>query len=807
MDQRVDESTQGGESTTPAAGVDAAPGDASGPAQEAFEAGAGRRLVEQLTELVPFGLYLVDLERGETLFSNGGTSRLLGLDPAEARARGDRTGTERLLHGEAPGAGPGPSGAYARWAASVAGLGSAGGEDWGPVDLRLRHADGSWRELQARETVFARGPDGRPRQILGTVEDVTERRAVEGDLRAREERSRRWFDLGLVGMAVTAPDRRFLAVNDRLCELLGFAREELLARRWDELTHPDDLARAVLHQRDTFEGRADLVTFERRLVRRDGRPVHVHTAARAVRGPDGAVDHYLVLYLDLSEHRAAEAALRASEAQWRTLVTSAPDAIMLLDPDLRVTFANRDPRGGAAPVAGLPVGDLVAPDDRERVEAALRRALRDGGTVELDCRVPQRDGELRAHVTRAAAVVDAGEVRGLALLSRDVTEQRRLEARLALAARVEGLGRLAGAVAHDFNNLLTSILGFAGLAQGATRDGPARAHLEQVVAAARRGAALTQQLLSVARRQVVRARRLDLRDLVDEALPRLAPAVGASARLVHDRGEDPCWVEVDPGQLEQCLLDLVTNAREALPAGGTIRVGTARAAGRAGATGLRARPHVVLSVADDGVGIQPTALPHVFEPFFSTKPPGQGVGLGLSACFGVVEQHGGEVALDSSPGGGTTVSLRLPAATGDGPPPTPSRPAARPAPGGARRGLVLLVEDDAQIRAAGERALADAGWTVVVAEDGAAALERFAEVGHEVEVVVSDVLMPALGGVELARRLAQTRPDLPVVFTSGYAAEEALAAETAAPGRSFLPKPYSLGDLVAAVARAAARAR
>jgi two-component system cell cycle sensor histidine kinase/response regulator CckA len=359
---------------------------------------------------------------------------------------------------------------------------------------------------------------------------------------------------------------------------------------------------------------------------------------------------------------------------------------------------------------------------------------------------------------------------------------------------MEGIGRLAGGIAHDFNNLLTVILGFSRLAADTLpAESPAKGWLGEVTEAAQRAATLTGQLLAFARRQIVAPRIIDIGATVRSATSMLGRLVGEDVRLDIPSPPDDLWpVRVDPGQFEQVLVNLVVNARDAMPDGGTatVRVGNASldAAGAARAgPDAREGEFVVLEVRDTGSGIPPEIRARIFEPFFTTKGPGKGTGLGLPTCYGIVRQAGGFLALDSAPGAGTSFRVFLPRAPGE---------VASP-PRSLRR-TVLLAEDAEPVRTFARCCLEADGHAVREAGDGVAALAQI-EAGEPVDILVADLVMPRMGGAELVKRALAARPGLRVLLVSGYTDDPAAREAVASSRLPFLAKPYSAGDLRRAV--------
>ncbi|MBX9583602.1 MAG: response regulator, partial [Gemmataceae bacterium] len=437
--------------------------------------------------------------------------------------------------------------------------------------------------------------------------------------------------------------------------------------------------------------------------------------------------------------------------------------------------------------------DDVAPASAAEVEAlrAIRQALRGSEPVRLELPARRKDGAVVWAEWQVVPVAadGAGAFTHWVAVLRDTTDRRRLEEQLREGQKLEALGRLAGGVAHDFNNLLTVIKGNADLLREGVPDGPPPGELvDDIRGAADRAAGLVRQLLTFGRRQPVKPEVVDLNEVVRETVGMLRRVLGSRVQVAADLVPGAARVRADRTQLIQVVMNLAVNARDAMPNGGTLSVST-----RAGRGKL-----VRLEVADTGTGMPPEVRAKIFEPFFTTKGPGQGTGLGLATVYGIVKQSGGEIAVDSTPGIGTTFRVDFPAcdeAAGS----VVSGP--RSAPGvrvGAGR-AVLLAEDEAPVRRLARSALEAAGYAVAEAPDGAAALDLL-NTGAGADLLVTDLAMPRLGGRELAERVRATRPGVGVVFVSGYVPDPAGLGRV--PGAVFVPKPFTPADLTQAAAEA-----
>jgi PAS domain S-box-containing protein len=447
--------------------------------------------------------------------------------------------------------------------------------------------------------------------------------------------------------------------------------------------------------------------------------------------------------------------------------------------------------------------ERVHPDDRTSVDSAMEKVLKEGGDLDYEFRVLLPDGRVRW-------IANQGEVRrdeqGRAVymtgVSSDVTERRVAEDRLRQAHRMESVGRLAGGVAHETNNQMSIVLGSADfILQRPDVPEAVRADVEFIRKAAERTAAVTAQLLAFSRRQILKPELLDLNAVVTGWEPVLRRIMGEDCVVKLRLSTEPALVRADPGQLEQVLLNLALNARDAMPRGGRITVETFRTeltgayARSRPATAIRPGDYAVLAVSDTGHGMDKETLSHIFEPFFTTKGVGQGTGLGLSTVYGIVKQSDGYVWVYSEPGQGTTFKIYLPLKTG-------AVPATRrdSAPLRSRAGeSILLVEDDAPVRSMMRRALEGAGYGVLEAGGAAEALDILARTSGRISLVLTDVVMPGVSGRELADRIAELIPGTPVLFTSGYTDGEIVRRGLLEPGVAFIQKPLTPAALVRAV--------
>jgi two-component system, cell cycle sensor histidine kinase and response regulator CckA len=481
------------------------------------------------------------------------------------------------------------------------------------------------------------------------------------------------------------------------------------------------------------------------------------------------------------------------------------DAVMVTQTDGRITFWNRAAEqlfGWSAEEAlGRLPRELVVPVEFHGVAAEARATAESGQHWRGEFTLQTRNGvRFPARATVSPVLGDAGELVGMIAIAHDVTDEKRaiddfrhLEEQLLQARKLEAIGRLAGSVAHDFNNTLSVILGYTELLLEEDRwPEVAGQQLQDIHAATEKAMRLTQQLLAFSRHQVLAPKVLNLNDVVTDTERFLRPLIGENIDLRTDLAADLAPVRVDQGQLEQVLMNLVVNARDAMPRGGTLTISTQNIQlGERMVGELPAGVYVRLAVRDTGVGMDTETQARIFEPFFTTKAVGQGTGLGLSTAFGVVKQSGGHIDVISAPGDGSIFNIYLPRAD-QAADPVVTAPRSPQAPSGS--GTILLVEDDAGVRRMTRMILEGSGYVVLEAPSGADALQ-IARQPAPIDLLLSDLVMPNMSGQQLARELIQLHPETKVLFMSGYAQEEISRQGAAESDNAFIAKPFSPASL------------
>jgi PAS domain S-box-containing protein len=639
--------------------------------------------------------------------------------------------------------------------------------------------------------------EGEPPHLIAGIQDITERKQGESALRASEERYR------LVAQASKEVVWDWDLTTDQVTwdqgtgPLLDYQPAELgtSADWWYERLHPEDRERVVGSLDSAIRGGETVWSEEYRFRRADGSFADVQDRARIVHDETSAPVRVISAMADLSEGRR-------SERRLHQVLDALPAGVWIVDRNGRIALDNAASREIWGPVRSLDLEQLGDYNSRSAVsgepvtpgEWAAARALETGeGSPKQELTIDVPGGSRKTVVVSAVPIRDAeGQTVGAVSISEDVTGQR-AEAVAAShrdeqerqADKMDAIGRLAGGIAHDFNNLLTGILTYSELILQELRpNDPLRADIEQIQHAGHRAAGLTRQLLAFSRRQILQPRAVSLNALATELEPMLGRLLGPDVAL--DLLLDPAvaHVMVDPAQMEQVIVNLIMNAREAMPRGGRVSITTSN-------THLGV-PTVALSLKDTGSGMDQATRERIFEPFFTTKHGASGTGLGLATVFGIVEQSGGRIVVESEPGQGSEFTILLPAYTG-----------AEPAVSTAQRDLpqggsetLLLVEDEATVRASVRRLLEWHGYRVIEAGNGSEALRIYEENPGAIDLVLTDLVMPEMGGRELVERLRLSNPALRVVFMSGYTEQTIANNGSMPPGTGFVEKPFTVDTLM-----------
>ena len=837
---------------------------------------------------------------GGLLYHSPSVTRLLGYDEGELRGR-------KILDFIHPDDRAGAGAAVSSLRGAVRGV---------LVEShRFRHRDGSWRHFECTYKNLSDNPA--VGGILLNARDTTERTLAEQSLRRSEAKYRMLMEQASDGICIT-DGRTILDVNTRGCEMVGYAREELVGLSINELNNHEDLGNAPLRLAEIRAGKT--LVSERLLRRKDGTLLHVEMSAKALEDgriqaivrditerkrseealrsslrqydellssvegivweadprtvrftfvskqaeailgyPAGQwlseetfwVDHLhdedrawavaacstatraghshnleyrmvaadgrvvwlrdLVtvtlsdgeptklrgIMVDVTERKRAEEALRSTEQSYRDLVENAKDIIYTHDLEgryLTLNKAGEEVTGYTREEAvGKSLAQVVAPEYLEKAREMVAKKLSGEGPTIYDLEIVAKDGRRVAVEVSTMLLYRDGEPVAVQGVARDVTERRQLEEQLRQAQKMEAVGRLAGGIAHDFNNLLTIIGGYTSLMlRKMGPSDPLREKAEGVKEAADRAAELTRQLLAFSRKQILQPRVIDLNELIRGTGKMLRALISEDYEIVTALPPGVGRINADPGQVEQILMNLLVNARDAMPGGGKIVIETADVdlGGDYASTHIAASPgpYVMLAVTDSGTGMDAETQKHIFEPFFTTKDVSKGTGLGLATVYGIVKQSGGSIWVYSEPGAGTTFKIYLPRVEEEAEAGSSQEKQSSRATGSE---TVLLVEDDPAVGAFARDVLEECGYRVLVAAGPDEAL-RLCE-GHDgpVQLLLTDVVMPRMNGRQLALAAAELRPGMRVLYMSGYTDDAILRRGLLDPDLPFIQKPFT----------------
>ena len=662
-------------------------------------------------------------------------------------------------------------------------------------ETQVYRKDGSkiWVRMNARA---ARDQSGKLLYYDGFIEDVTARKQAEESLRESEELFRKLSESSPLGIALMDSEGSCTYSNPRCRAIFGVSPKDSMGDEWSRWIQPEERRQILEDWRATASAGREF-SREFRLQRRDGAVRWAHLRCSPMRDDQGELRGHVATVEDITEFKQIQQALQRSEKHFRSLIENAQDLITIVSGDGMIRYQSPSSERvlGYRPEELIDrcAFDFIHPEDKLKAAAALGRARQFPDLpTSAEFRFRHADNSWRV-LESIGKRLDETEIESVVVNSRDMTERKQLEEQYRQAQKLEAIGQLAGGVAHDFNNILTIIEGHAVLVQGC-QDLPSEAleSAQQICLAAERAANLTRQLLTFSRKQAIQPQTLDLNEMVASISGMLQRTLGEDIALQVRYSPTPARVYADPGMMDQILLNLAVNSRDAMPKGGqlvivtdVVQIAEDYAQRNAEAT---AGQFVRLTVTDTGCGIPPENLDRIFEPFFTTKQIGKGTGLGLATVYGVVKQHGGWIKVSSEAGKGTTFDILLPykaeaKETAEG------MPAERKIRGGTE--TILVVEDEPSVRTLVASFLERNGYQVVEASSGVGAREVWRQRQQDIQLLLTDVVMPdGMTGRELAEELQAEKPGLKVIFTSGYSAEVVGGDFSMREGVNFLQKPY-----------------
>ncbi len=673
------------------------------------------------------------------------------------------------------------------------------------MPVQLHSADGKTMETRYVNFVYLpiKEADDSISGIISYGMDITEQVTSRFKIQESEEKYRNIIETANEGIWLTDVETRATYVNRQMAEMLGYTVEEMIGRPVFDFIFDDDLPAARHKYEQRLNGQSE--TGEFRLRRKDGSEIMTLYNTIPIRNQAGEIVEFLSMRSDITESKKAERRLIDAETKYRSLVESSPAIVYLAEPQPPFSPIYISPnvtKFGYTAEEWFERPDMwvsvIHAEDRAQVIRVTENALAQGEETDMEYRVVAKDGTITWLHDKGRFVVDEqGNKTGWQGVMVDITKNKHLEDQLRQSQKLESVGLLAGGIAHDFNNMLTAINGYSDLMlRKMDEDNPLRLNILEIKKAGARSADLTHQLLAFSRQQILKPVMVNLNEIIIDTIKMLERLIGENIQLTTTLNPNAGVIKVDPGQLSQILTNLAVNARDAMPHGGQLTVATANVfldpnyARRY--AGVLPGAYVLLTVSDTGGGMSRQAQEHIFEPFFTTKEIGKGTGLGLATVYGIVKQSGGVIEVSSEESVGTTFKVYLPRVATQAVE-LKNRDVSFALPKGTE--TILLVEDEEMVRNLSRTILEECGYTVIEAVNGAEALELCEKGEHKFHLVLTDVVMPKMGGRELAELLHEKLPDLPILFTSGYTDDAVVRHGVIESGKNFIQKPFTPDSL------------
>jgi two-component system cell cycle sensor histidine kinase/response regulator CckA len=640
----------------------------------------------------------------------------------------------------------------------------------------------------------------------GIIRDITERKQAEQSLRESEEKYRNILESIEEGFFEVDRAGNFTFVNDSICAMSGYSRNEIQGMNNRAYTAPETATRMFRVFSEIYRTGRPATMLDYEIIRKDGTVKILELSASLRRDSAGRPVGFRGIVRDVTERQRAEEALRESEEKYRTVLEANPDPVVVCDRESRVLYFNpaftRVFGWTLEERLGRPLERFVPEDNQAETKMTMERLMAGESFFGFESRRYSKGGQILPVSVSGTVYRDRdGNPVGSIINLRDITEQKKLQGQLQHAQKMEAVGTLAGGIAHDFNNLLQAVQGYAELlSRGKPKDHPDCAGLQKILNAAKRGAELTRQLLTFSRKVESRKRPLDLNHEVHEIRRLLERTLPRMIDIELHLAEDLKIANADPVQMEQVLMNLAVNSKDAMPQGGGLLIETKNVTLDVdfckNHLGSRPGDYVMLGVSDTGHGMDGRTIAHIFEPFYTTKGPGQGTGLGLAMVYGIVKEHEGYITCHSAPGVGTTFKIYLP---------TVDEPAEaheeRERVCQVKKGseIILLVDDEEFIRDVAVQLLREFGYTVLTAANGEAALEIYRKEHGRIDLVILDLIMPGMGGMKCLREILKVNPQGRVLVASGYSAGGPAREAIDAGARGYLGKPYDIDKMLSVI--------
>jgi two-component system, cell cycle sensor histidine kinase and response regulator CckA len=616
-------------------------------------------------------------------------------------------------------------------------------------------------------------------------------------IHAIEERTKLFFESDIIGMAISSPEKGWLQVNDKLCRMLGYSAEEMTCSTWEQITHPDDLELSNLMFARLISGETDNYSIEKRYICKDGSLLYGDLSVGCVRKEDGTVDYVLSMLADITDRKLTEEALRSSEETFSKAFNCAPVMMMIYAEDGTYLDVNdsfcknsgfkRHDVIGRTPVQIGWLSELEADILSKELNA-------NGHCSGHEARALSKEGHTLECLCYCEPISVNGQQRIFSIML-DVTEQRRLEKHLRQALKMESIGRLAGGIAHDFNNKLSVILGYAEIAKTEQINNARLWHqLDEISTAALHSRDITRQLLAFSRQDLITPRMINLNDAISNSQNALSRLIGEDINTHFLPGNSLWMVRMDPAQIDQIVMNLAVNAKDAMPDGGAFTITTSNihvsAQHMPDAVDARTGDFVCISFTDTGSGIDKKIIRSIFEPFFTTKEVGKGTGLGLATVYGIVSQNNGFIEVSSQLGNGTTFNIFLPRLELEKLEAISPQNSCH-----SGSGKIMVVEDEESVRKMITQMLSQLGYEVSTANSPIEAIELLKTAAQLPDVILSDVIMPGLSGKEMMQIIAAVHPGIKVIYMSGYTSDIISQKGLFEEKVNFIHKPFNISTL------------